>query len=123
MENPKMTDGFWACSAGGATARLGWLGATAASTAVLHGAAGAPPQTAAASSRKEKDVRRTPQAPTEVRLQEKMPLWLAETRVPAVGVAIIENGKLKVARIFGELRNGVPAPVDTLFEVASLTKP
>lgn len=59
----------------------------------------------------------------EVLLEEKMPLWLAQTHVPAVGVAIIENGKLKVARVFGELRNGVPAPVDTLFEVASLTKP
>src|SRR4051794_4338418 len=56
-------------------------------------------------------------------LPEQLPLWMAEHHVPAVGIALIEHGRLKEARVFGELRKGVPAPDNTLFEVASLTKP
>ncbi len=62
-------------------------------------------------------------AKIETAFQEKLPLWMAESHVPAVGIAVIEDGKLKEAKAFGELRKGVPAPINTLFEVASLTKP
>src|SRR5579871_5160564 len=55
--------------------------------------------------------------------QQKLPLWMAEYHVPAVGIGIIENGRLKETKVFGELRKGIPAPADTLFEMASLTKP
>ncbi|QHS58676.1 serine hydrolase domain-containing protein [Chitinophaga agri] len=44
-------------------------------------------------------------------------------QVPAAGIGVIENNELKSARVFGELRAGVPAPANTLFQVASLTKP
>jgi CubicO group peptidase (beta-lactamase class C family) len=61
--------------------------------------------------------------------EEKLPGWLQETNVPAAGVAIIEGGKLKYAKVFGELKKGkTPAPTalspsNTIFQVASLTKP
>ena len=59
--------------------------------------------------------------------EQKIPQWLKETNVPAVGVGVIENGKLKYAKVFGELRKGIRpttlSPSDTIFQVASLTKP
>ena len=55
--------------------------------------------------------------------QDQIPAWLAENHVPAVGIGIIEEGKIKEVRVFGELRKGVPAPLNALFNVASLTKP
>jgi CubicO group peptidase (beta-lactamase class C family) len=55
--------------------------------------------------------------------QEKIPLWLAENNVPAVGIGIIENGELKSVKVFGELQKNVPAPVNAIFNIASQTKP
>jgi CubicO group peptidase (beta-lactamase class C family) len=95
---------------------------------IFHGAARARPQTSMASSQTDKKPRRnshpmTSKRTISLRFQEHIRLWMAESHVPAVGIALIENGRLKEAKVFGELRKGVPAPVDTLFEVASLTKP
>ncbi len=44
-------------------------------------------------------------------------------QVLALGIGIIENNELKNAKVLGELRSGAPAPINTLFQVASLTKP
>ena len=52
-----------------------------------------------------------------------MPVWLAENNIPAVGTGIIEDGEIVYARVFGELQKGVPAPDNTIFNVASMTKP
>jgi CubicO group peptidase (beta-lactamase class C family) len=68
-------------------------------------------------------------APITYEFEKKIPGWLKETNVPAAGVAIIENGQLKYTKVFGELKKGstagpgVPAPPNTIFQVASLTKP
>jgi len=64
-------------------------------------------------------------APVSLEFEKKIPNWLKETNVPAAAVGIIENGKLKYTKVFGELRKGqgTPAPADTIFQVASLTKP
>jgi len=43
--------------------------------------------------------------------------------VPTLGLGIIENGKLKQVKVFGEVKKGVSAPYNTIFNVASLTKP
>ncbi|HYH10161.1 MAG TPA: serine hydrolase domain-containing protein [Thermoanaerobaculia bacterium] len=43
--------------------------------------------------------------------------------VPALGVGLIRDGKLREVRVEGELVQGQPAPYDTIFNVASLTKP
>ncbi|WP_144283577.1 serine hydrolase [Chryseobacterium echinoideorum] len=49
--------------------------------------------------------------------------WLTENKVPTLGIGIIEDGKLKQIKIFGEITKGITAPYNTIFNVASLTKP
>lgn len=48
--------------------------------------------------------------------------WLKEKRIPALSVGYIENGSVKDIHAFGELRTGVPARKDAIFNVASITK-
>lgn len=43
--------------------------------------------------------------------------------IPTVGIGIIQNGNIKQVKIFGNLPNHSPAPYNTLFNIASLTKP
>lgn len=49
--------------------------------------------------------------------------WLKENKIPALGLGIIEAGALKQVKVFGEIKKGIPAPYNTCFNVASLTKP
>lgn len=49
--------------------------------------------------------------------------WLKENKVPTLGVGVIENGKLQQVKVFGEISKGIAAPFNTIFNVASLTKP
>jgi len=65
----------------------------------------------------------TPSTKVNLTFEQKIPALLKETNVPAVGIAVIENGKLKYTKVFGELKRGVPAPSNAIFQVASLTKP
>jgi CubicO group peptidase (beta-lactamase class C family) len=44
-------------------------------------------------------------------------------KVPAVGIGIIEEGQLRQIMVFGNIKNDTPAPFNTIFQVASLTKP
>ena len=62
----------------------------------------------------------TAQVSTKVNLAylDKVPLWLAENNVPVAGIGIIENGKLKYVKVFGELQKNVPAPTNTIFSIA-----
>ncbi len=48
---------------------------------------------------------------------------MAYYNVPAVAYGIIEDGKIAEINVIGELKKGVAAPQDALFNVASLTKP
>jgi CubicO group peptidase (beta-lactamase class C family) len=48
---------------------------------------------------------------------------LNENKIPALGLGVIRDGKLKRVKVFGELKHGEPAPNNTIFNVASLTKP
>lgn len=48
--------------------------------------------------------------------------WLTENNVPAVGIGIIEDAKIKYIKVFGELKKGVLAPDNAIFSVASITK-
>ncbi len=59
---------------------------------------------------------------TEVVL-DSIPSWMLKAKVPVMGVGIIENGKIKIVKVLGTFDNGKPAPLNTLFNVASLTKP
>ncbi|HMB63975.1 MAG TPA: serine hydrolase [Eudoraea sp.] len=49
--------------------------------------------------------------------------WLNENKVPTLGIGVIENGKLQQVKVFGEIAKGISAPYNTIFNVASLTKP
>ncbi|MFC0515148.1 serine hydrolase domain-containing protein [Mucilaginibacter angelicae] len=59
----------------------------------------------------------------QANLLKDIPAWMAEYQVPCVGVGVIENGKIKWAKNFGDLQAGYPAPKNTLFNIASQTKP
>ena len=48
---------------------------------------------------------------------------LKENKVPALGLGIIENGKLTKVEVYGTLDKQTTAPYNTIFKVASLTKP
>jgi len=49
--------------------------------------------------------------------------WLKDNKIPTLGLGIIEGGTLKQVKVFGEIKPGVSAPYNTIFNVASLTKP
>lgn len=51
---------------------------------------------------------------------EKM---LEANHVPAMGLAIIEGGKVTTTKVYGTLDHETKAPANTIFKVASLTKP
>ncbi|SMC45302.1 serine hydrolase [Moheibacter sediminis] len=48
---------------------------------------------------------------------------IQESNVPAMGIGIIENGKLTKVDVYGTLDKQNTAPYNTIFKVASLTKP
>ena len=48
--------------------------------------------------------------------------WMNQLKVPGLGIGTIERGKLTRVMILGELKAGVAAPYNTIFDVASLTK-
>ena len=54
--------------------------------------------------------------------EDKVQSWLTENNVPAAGIGVIENGEIKYVKVFGELKKGFPAPDNTIFNVASITK-
>lgn len=49
--------------------------------------------------------------------------WLKKNKVPVLGLGIIENSQLQQVSLFGEIAPGIPAPRNTIFNVASLAKP
>ena len=49
--------------------------------------------------------------------------WMSEYKVPALGIGIIQDGKMESHRVLGELTQGKTAPTNSIFQVASLTKP
>ena len=48
---------------------------------------------------------------------------LKDNNVPALGIGIIENGELTKVEVYGTLDRQKTAPYNTIFKVASLTKP
>jgi len=49
--------------------------------------------------------------------------WLKQKKIPALGIGYIEDGKIKQISVFGELEKGKTAPKNTIWNIASLTKP
>src|SRR3712207_3238548 len=64
-------------------------------------------------------------APNTIRLpgEETLKSWMAEHKVPVVGIGIIEGAKISEVKLLGTLDKGTPAPANTFFNIASLTKP
>lgn len=48
--------------------------------------------------------------------------WLKQNNIPTLGIGVINNGKLQQVKVFGDLKKGVAAPYNTIWNVASLTK-
>lgn len=59
----------------------------------------------------------------EKSLLQKVPAWMSAYHVPCVGVGLLENGRIKWVKVFGNLQKDIPAPDNTLFNIASQTKP
>lgn len=49
--------------------------------------------------------------------------WLKQMKIPAVGIGYIKNSKIEQLSVFGYLQPNKPAPLNTIWNVASLTKP
>lgn len=64
-------------------------------------------------------------SPKPIRILKNEPIltWMKNENVPTVGVCIIENAKIQQVQVFGNIEYHSPAPVNTLFNLASLTKP
>lgn len=60
---------------------------------------------------------------TQTLKSEPVLTWMKNENVPAVGVCIIENARIKQVKVFGNIEYHSPAPLNTLFNLASLTKP
>jgi CubicO group peptidase (beta-lactamase class C family) len=56
-------------------------------------------------------------------LDSNVPELLRRYRIPAAAVARIDRGRVSFTRVYGERRRGMAAGPNTLFNVASLTKP
>lgn len=49
--------------------------------------------------------------------------WLKSNNIPTLGLGVINDGKLQEIKVYGNLEKGKIAPYNTIFNVASLTKP
>jgi CubicO group peptidase (beta-lactamase class C family) len=52
-----------------------------------------------------------------------LPELMEEYNVPAIGIGIIEDGKISYLKVYGELKKGIQAPKDAIFNVGSISKP
>jgi CubicO group peptidase (beta-lactamase class C family) len=55
--------------------------------------------------------------------QRETERWLKQKSIPALGIGYIESGKIEQINVFGELEKGIKAHENTIWNVASLTKP
>ena len=49
--------------------------------------------------------------------------WLKQKNIPSVGIGFIDKGQIVQTSVFGELEKDQPAPLNTIWNVASMTKP
>lgn len=71
-------------------------------------------------------VRTQPADPDALLAQELdaiAPASLTASEVPSLAVAYIRDGRVRWTRVYGEQADGLPATTQTLYNVASLTKP
>ncbi|MDQ0595489.1 CubicO group peptidase (beta-lactamase class C family) [Chryseobacterium ginsenosidimutans] len=61
--------------------------------------------------------------PNKSKLTDNLQQLLNDNNIPALGLGIIEDGKLTEIKVYGTLDGKATAPYNSLFNVASLTKP
>jgi CubicO group peptidase (beta-lactamase class C family) len=54
---------------------------------------------------------------------DSLQFWMNEYKIPAAAFGVIELGTVKSTKVLGQIKAGVNAGENTLFQVASLTKP
>ncbi len=60
---------------------------------------------------------------TKNTFEKEIETLLVQEKVPALGLGTIKNGQLSRIQVFGDLKEGVSAPYNSIFKVASLSKP
>ena len=60
---------------------------------------------------------------TKSSFEKEIENLLIQEKVPALGLAIIENGKVNKIQVFGKINKDLPIAYNSIFKVASLTKP
>lgn len=61
--------------------------------------------------------------PNHAKIADPVKQLLKDNNIPTLGLGIIENGKLTQIKVYGTLEGKTAAPYNSLFNVASLTKP
>ncbi|SEM66540.1 CubicO group peptidase, beta-lactamase class C family [Chryseobacterium taichungense] len=61
--------------------------------------------------------------PNHAEIKDPIEKLLKDNNIPTLGLGIIENGKLTQIKVYGTLEGKTAAPYNSLFNVASLTKP
>lgn len=61
--------------------------------------------------------------PGKIQLTDNWEQLLKDNRIPTLGLGIIEDGKLTEIKVYGKLNDKTSASYNSLFNVASLTKP
>ncbi len=61
--------------------------------------------------------------PNKTKITDNTEQLLRDNNIPTLGLGIIENGKLTQIKVYGTLDGKTSAPYNSLFNVASLTKP
>ncbi len=61
--------------------------------------------------------------PAKRKISDDLEKLLKDNSIPTLGLGVIENGKLTQIKVYGTLNGKTTAPYNSLFNVASLTKP
>jgi len=61
--------------------------------------------------------------PSKTKITDNLQQLLRDNNIPTLGLGVIENGKLTEIKVYGTLDGKTTAPYNSLFNVASLTKP
>jgi CubicO group peptidase (beta-lactamase class C family) len=56
-------------------------------------------------------------------LDARVPGWLADHEVPSVAIAYLRDGEIAFTAVYGEQAPEIPASEQTLYNIASMTKP
>ncbi|MBV6878637.1 serine hydrolase [Epilithonimonas ginsengisoli] len=61
--------------------------------------------------------------PNNTKLTDNLEKLIKDNNIPTLGLGVIEDGKLKQIKVYGKLNDKTSASYNSLFNVASLTKP